>query len=94
MITWTWEAHGTARSGSPGAMVRYVGDSGTVEADGHGEAMAELLQHGPFWELLDHEEAVTITLTPLDDEAQEPADGVVAALLLQSHVAEAPGDVR
>lgn len=92
-MTWTWAVSGTARSLSPGAMVRYVDDSGTVEADGHGEAMAELLQHGPFWELLDHEEAITITLTPLEDEVQALADGVVASLLLQSHAAAAPGDL-
>lgn len=63
---WIWEVHGVERRARPGAMIHGMDDTGTINAEGSGDALAQLLQTGPFWDMLDQDEHVTITLRPAD----------------------------
>jgi hypothetical protein len=47
-------------------MIHGMDDTGTINAEGSGDALAQLLQTGPFWDMLDQDEHVTITLRPAD----------------------------
>lgn len=76
MTRWKWEVTGTERRSRPGEMVRDLADGGIVddEGDGGGAALDELCQRGDFWDMLDQDEAFTITLTPEpEDEDLPPA---------------------
>jgi hypothetical protein len=63
-VNWNWTVDGIEVPSSPGAMPRGVYDHGTVEAEGSGDALRLLLVNGPFWDLLDQDEPVTIELRP------------------------------
>jgi hypothetical protein len=63
-VNWHWTVYGEEVPSSPGAMVRFLEESDYVEAESSGQALAKLLEHGPFWDLLDQDEPVTIELRP------------------------------
>lgn len=60
MNEWAWSVEG--REVPTGTMERSFTDTGTVGAEGAGAAIAEVLNHGPFWDVIDQDQQVSVTV--------------------------------
>jgi hypothetical protein len=67
VTTWQWSISGTGVPKSPGSMTHGVEDVGTVTFELMGEVVEWLAARGPFWDLLDTDYPVTITIGPAED---------------------------
>jgi hypothetical protein len=67
---WRWSVAGTVVP--TGTLERPLDDSGTVDAEYAGDAFEKVLARGPFWDLLDQGQSVTIQVHP-----DEPAAGAL-----------------
>ena len=62
--TWDWEVQGAEVPPSPGSTGRALDQRGTYACELMGEVVQMLVERGEFWELLDEEHPLTITITP------------------------------
>lgn len=60
---WRWTMTGTAPT--TGTIVRDAVATGEVTAEGAGEAVEHVVNHG-WWDSFDQDETVTITVEPVD----------------------------
>lgn len=64
---WEWTVSGT-EDNPHSSMVRDHTVTGLVRAEGAGEALNWLVEHGPMWDCLDPYTAFTVAIRPADDE--------------------------
>jgi len=63
-MDWNWEVRGMEIPSSPGSGARGIEQSGTYTCELMGEVASWLAERGEFWELLDDDYPLTITITP------------------------------
>lgn len=63
-MKFTWKASGTEIPASPGETERGYDETGTIDAESVGEVIEWLAAHGPIWDGLDQQCAITIEVEP------------------------------
>lgn len=64
-MKWRWEVDAEASFGDVRGPDDGYSDSGEIEAESGGYALAELVEHGPFWDGFDSSARFTITISPV-----------------------------